>query len=59
MKSAAYLQRWRQWKPSLIRFIRFSGRSWDAHSGYFSEERSIRADVFVFAVQTCLEPRSL
>jgi len=56
VKSAAYLQRWRQWKPSVIRFSGFSGRSWDPHTGCFAEERSIRADVFVFAVQTCLEP---
>ncbi len=56
VKSAAYLQRWRQWKPSQIRFGGFSGRSWDPQTGYFSEERSIRADVFVFAVQTCLDP---
>ena len=58
VKSAGYLQRWRQWKPSLIRFGSFSGRSWDPHTGYFAEERSIRADVFVFAVQTSTNPEA-
>lgn len=43
VKSAGYLQRWRQWKPSLIRFGSFTGRSWDPHTGYFAEDRSIRA----------------
>lgn len=53
VKSAAYLQTWRQWKPSAIRFGRFTGRSWDADTGELDEERSVRADVFVFAVQSC------
>ena len=56
VKSARYLQRWRQWKPSVIRFGSFTGRRWDPHTEYFAEGRSIRADVFVFAVQTALDP---
>jgi hypothetical protein len=52
VKSSAYLQRWAQLKPSLIRFGGFTGRSWDPVTGVLSEERSVRADVFVFAVQS-------
>jgi hypothetical protein len=56
VKAAGYLQRWRQSKPSTIRFGRFTGRSWDADTGTYDEARSVRADVFVFAVQSCTDP---
>lgn len=56
VKSAAYLQRWAQAKPSAIRFGGFSARSWDPATGRYADAPSIRCDVFVFAVQTCQDP---
>jgi hypothetical protein len=52
VKSSAYLQSWPQQRVSTIRFSGLSGRTWDPREGE-SEARQIRADVFVFAVQTC------
>lgn len=55
VKSSAYLQSWAQSKLSNITFTGLTGLRWDAKEGW-GEEREIRADVFVFAIQTCREP---
>ncbi len=52
VKASAYLQSWAQRRLSAIRFAGLSGLSWDAKEGW-GEEREIRADVFVFAIQAC------
>ncbi len=52
VKSSGYLQSWAQKRPSIIVFSSLTGRSWSPATGY-SESRQVRADVFVFAVQTC------
>jgi hypothetical protein len=57
VKSSAYLQNFPQKKLSKIHFARLTARSLD-EEGEFSPEREIRADVFVFAIQTCTEPRA-
>jgi len=51
VKSSAYLQ---TWNPKLISKPKYSGlkaRAWSAESGY-SKEKSFRAMVYVFALQT-------
>jgi hypothetical protein len=58
VKSSAYLQSWKQAKPSQIRFSGFFARSYDEEAERFSPEPEIRADVFVFAIQTCTEPQA-
>lgn len=55
VKSSAYLQSWEQKKLSQIRFGGLSARTWDAKTGY-GKEREVRAQVFVFALQTCQDP---
>jgi hypothetical protein len=52
VKSAAYLQSWRQGTHSPIRFTGLSGLRWDDEAGW-GDDREVRADVFVFGVQTC------
>ena len=54
VKSSAYLQNFPQKKLSQIRFGRLSARSLDP-KGEFGPEREVRADVFVFAIQTCTD----
>lgn len=56
VKSSAYLQSWTQKRHSDLVFGRLSGLEWDASRNEYSAERSVRADVFVFAVHTEREP---
>jgi len=56
VKSSAYLQSWPQRRPSSLSFGRISAKEWDEATGAFSAERRVRADVFVFAVQTQRDP---
>jgi hypothetical protein len=58
VKSSAYLQSWKQKKLSQIRFSGLSARSYDEDAVRFGTEPEIRADVFVFAIQTCKEPEA-
>ena len=58
VRSSAYLQSFAQKKLSKIRFTGLTARSWDDEKGVFSPEREIRADVFVFAIQTCTDPQA-
>jgi len=55
VKSSGYCQSWPQREPSKIGFSGLTGLRWDPDEGW-SKEREVRADVFVFAVQTCKDP---
>jgi len=55
VKASGYLQSWVQKRPSRISFGRLTGRTWSAETGAFGESPELRADVYVFAVQTCQE----
>lgn len=50
VKSAAYVQSWRQAKPSTIQFKVAKRRAWDAETNVVAAEPSRSADVYVFAV---------
>lgn len=53
VKSAAYLQAWPQKRLSRIVFGGLKGRAWTAEAqNQFAPERTYRADLFVFCVQT-------
>lgn len=56
VKSSAYLQSWKQRKLSSIVFTGLTGRAWSADTNEMDAERSLRADVYVFALHTCREP---
>lgn len=53
VKASGYLQGWAQAKLSGLSFGRVAARAYDDKTGKFSAEPEVRADVFVFAVQTC------
>ena len=55
VKASGYLQSWPQAKVSTITFGKLTGLTWDENTGVQGEQREVRADVFVFAVQTCTE----
>jgi hypothetical protein len=55
VKAAGYLQSWQQLQPSRISFSRLTGIPWSEIDGSWGTEREIRADVFVFAVHTCVD----
>lgn len=57
VKSAGYLQSWPQKRLSRITLGGLTGRRWDTELGY-GGDREVRADVFVFAIQTCQDPDS-
>jgi hypothetical protein len=57
VKSSGYLQSWEQGRASAIRFGGLTGHPWSAATGY-GAEREIRADVFVFCVQTATTPET-
>lgn len=56
VKSSGLLQSWSQKRLSTPVFSRLTGRAWDPNTTEWGETREIRADVFVFAIQTCTEP---
>jgi hypothetical protein len=58
VKSSAYLQSWKQTKLTQIRFGGLVARSYDEAAVRFGPEPEIRADVFVFAIQTCRDPQA-
>ena len=55
VKSSAHLQSWRQRKVSRIGFRGLTGRPWDDELADHGPERELRADVYVFAIQTATE----
>jgi hypothetical protein len=58
VKASGYLQGWAQAKHSQLSFGRVTARSWDENTNEFGAEPEVRADVFVFAVQTCKDHAS-
>lgn len=50
VKSAAYVQAWKQARPSTIIFQVGKRRWWDAETGMSSDEPTRHADVYVFAL---------
>ena len=58
VKCSAFLQSWSQRKHSSLSFGRLRGREFDAERNEYSVEARVRAEVFVFAVQTQLEPEA-
>jgi hypothetical protein len=56
VKSSAYLQSWDQRKLSSIVFKGLTGRAFSADTNERAAERTLRAEVYVFAVHTCREP---
>ena len=56
MKCTAFLQSWTQRRHSELVFGRLSAREFDATRNEYSVDARVRADVFVFAVQTQREP---
>lgn len=50
VKSAAYNQAWKQYKPSMIRFGIAPHRSWNAETGEFREGSRRWADIYIFCV---------
>ena len=59
VKSAAYLQSWKQTRPSTILFNVGKRRWWDAESGMSSAEPSRHANVYVFALLKHTERETL
>ncbi len=57
VKASGYLQSWAQAQHSRLSFGRVIARTWDANNNEFGAEPEVRADVFVFSVQTCKDPR--
>jgi hypothetical protein len=53
VKATGYLQSWPQARHSSLNFGRVAARSWDENTNVFGAAPEVRADVFVFAVQTC------
>lgn len=53
VKASGYLQGWPQAKVSRLSFGRVAARSWDEDTNELGVEPEVRADVFVFCVQTC------
>jgi hypothetical protein len=56
VKSSAYLQSWTQQRLSTIVFTGLTGRAWSAETNLMEDQRSLRADVYVFAIHTCRKP---
>jgi hypothetical protein len=52
VKSSGYCQSWKQRRLSQLSFGKLTGR-WTSEDGELGAEPEVRADVFVFAVQTC------
>jgi hypothetical protein len=56
VKCSAFLQSWALKRHSELRFGRLSAREFDATRNEYSVDARVRADVFVFCVQTQREP---
>lgn len=57
VKASGYLQSWAQATHSRLSFGRVIARTWDANTNEFGAKPEVRADVFVFSVQTCKDPQ--
>jgi hypothetical protein len=56
VKSSAYLQSWRQKTLSKITFTGLTGRAYSYETNELDVERTLRADIYVFAMHTCQDP---
>ena len=56
VKCSAFLQSWPQRTHSRLNFARLRARSWNPETNELSLEQQVRAEVFVFAVQTQRDP---
>jgi hypothetical protein len=56
VKSSAYLQSWNQHKLSSIIFSGLAGRAWSSETNELAVERTLRAEVYVFAIHSCQDP---
>ncbi len=56
VKSSAYLQSWRQRQHSRITFAGLTGLAYSYETNEFAEEATLRADVYVFALNRFREP---
>lgn len=57
VKCGAYVQAWAP--PQTTALVRYSGllaRSWIEATAAYTDEPGVRADVYVFALQTCRDP---
>jgi len=59
VKSAAYLQSWHQERLSSISFLTRKTRAWDADTNTQSHESKRQADVYVFALLTHTEKKTV
>jgi hypothetical protein len=50
VKSCAYLQSWKQIRPSTITFSIRKTRGWDAATGIMQEQSSRQSDLYIFAL---------
>jgi hypothetical protein len=50
VKSCAYLQSWKQIRPSIITFSIRKTRAWDAGTGVLQEQPSRQSDLYIFAL---------
>lgn len=56
VKCSAYLQSWVQKRVSKLSFGRLTGAEWDHATNTYAVDRTVRADIYVFAVQTQQDP---
>lgn len=59
VKSAAYVQSWKQKAPSVIRFDCRETLGWSSEKGCFDSSAKRQADVYVFAVLAHRDPATL
>ena len=58
VKATGYVQAWHSHQPPPARpsFSGLRSRTWSPETGY-AEEQSYNADIYVFAVETCADPK--
>lgn len=64
VKSSSYLQAWKQSKPSKIVFSIAASKSFDSHTGLYSDSPGRPSDIYVFCLFNCQDrteacPRNL
>jgi hypothetical protein len=59
VKSCAYLQCWKQKKPSAITFSIRKTRAWDAATGVLQEQSSRQSDLYIFALLAHQESKKM
>ncbi|MBS1794103.1 MAG: hypothetical protein JSS81_09630 [Acidobacteria bacterium] len=59
VKSAAYLQSWKQSKPSRIEFNICPTNAWNTETNSFCQEKKRQADIYVFALLKHLDKKTV